>query len=115
MRKLASFVLAAGLGLVALCSANAGTYEILLPQSIYAGTVLLAPGQYRVTVDGSNAIFQEVRSERSFHAAVRVEDAGVPYEITRIRTSKNAGVERMDAIEFEGTGTKIEFSSPSQP
>ena len=77
-----SFVLTGALALVALCSANAETYEILLPQAIHAGAVLLQPGQYRVKVDGSNAIFEEVRSERLFQTAVKVEDAGTPYETT---------------------------------
>ena len=44
-----------------------------------------------------------------------MEGSPTPYKATRISTRKDAGLERMDAIELAGTGTKIEFSSPSQP
>ncbi|MDR3699124.1 MAG: hypothetical protein P4L56_05780 [Candidatus Sulfopaludibacter sp.] len=75
----------------------------------------MAPGQYRVTLDGKDAVFTDVRSARSFRTAVTVEDGPARYNATRISTSKDAGMERMDAIELAGTGTKIEFTSPTLP
>lgn len=99
----------AALFLASVTFASSKTYEILLPQPTQAGSVLLVPGQYRVTVDGTDVVFQNVRSTQSFRTAVKVEDTGAAYDVTRVSTSKNAGTQRMDAIEFEGSGTKIEF------
>lgn len=109
MTRIAALLLASGLLLANLSIARTKTCEILLAAPTQAGTVVLAPGQYRVTMEGTDAIFLDVRSARSFRTAVRVEDSGATYEVTRISTSKKAGMERMNAIEFEGSGTKIEF------
>jgi hypothetical protein len=106
---MASFFLASSLVLAGLSAAASRSCEILLAAPTQAGSILLQPGQYRVSVDGSEAVFQEVRSARSFRTAVRVEDSGAEFEKTRIRTSKNAGPRRVDVIEIEGSTTKIEF------
>jgi len=106
---MASLVLVGGLLLTSLSLCDTRSFEILLPQPTHAGGLVLAPGQYRVTVEGSDAVFQEVRSARSFRTAVKVEVSGATYPVTRIRVSKNAGAERMDAIELEGSGTRLEF------
>jgi hypothetical protein len=115
MTRIASFLCAAGLALASLTFASSATYEILLPQAIQAGNLRLAPGQYRVTLEGKDAVFTDVRSARSFRTVVTVEDGQAHYKATRISTSKDAGLERMDAMELAGTGTKIEFSNPSLP
>jgi len=104
-----SLFIASGLVLASLCAAASRSCVILLAAPTQAGSVLLQPGQYRVSVDGSEAVFQEVRSARSFRTAVTVEDSPAEFEKTRILTSKNAGPRRVDAIEIEGSTTKIEF------
>jgi len=106
---MASLLFACGLLAVGLSAAASRSCEIFLPAPTQAGSVLLQPGQYRVSVDGSEAVFQEVRSARSFRTAVTVEDSPAEFEKTRILTSKNAGPRRVDAIEIEGSTTKIEF------
>lgn len=115
MTRIARYFFAAGFVLAGLSFASSVAYEVLLPQPIQAGSLRLSPGQYRVTLDGNDAVFTDVRSARSFRTAVTVEGSPSPYKATRISTRKDAGMERMDAIELAGTGTKIEFSSPSQP
>ncbi len=115
MTRIACFLFAAGLALTGLSFASSVACEVLLPRPVQAGELRLAAGQYRVTLDGRVVVFTNVRNARCFRTAVTVEDRKAPYVATRISTSKVAGTERMDAIELEGTGTKIEFSSPSQP
>jgi hypothetical protein len=107
--RMVSLFLSLGLLLAGLSAAASRSCEILLAAPTQAGSVLLQPGQYRVSLDGSEAVFQEVRSARSFRTAVKVEDGGAEFEKTRILTNKNAGPRRVDAIEFEGSTTKIEF------
>src|SRR5579872_4224052 len=102
MKKIATAVLLATSVLSVLSIAGNRSYEILLAAPTQAGRLTLMPGQYRVMVDGSVAVFQNVRSTQSFRTPVKVEDTGAAYDVTRISTSKNAGAERMDAIEFEG-------------
>lgn len=116
MTRIVSFVFAAGLALASLSIANAKTYEILLPEATQAGSALIPSGQYRVTVDGTDAVFQDVRGIRSFRTAVKVDDRGpMLFPVTRISTTKGPGVDHLDAIELEGTGTRIEFGSPTHP
>jgi hypothetical protein len=109
MRRLASVVLAVGFLAASLFAANARSCEIFLASPTQAGSVLLLPGQYRVSLDGGEAVFQDVRSTRSFRTAVKVEDNGSAYDATRISTTHDSGARRMNAIEFEGSGTRIEF------
>ena len=74
-----------------------------------AGNITLRPGQYRVSVDGSDAVFQDVRNSHQFRIAAKVEDNGETFEQTRVRTSKHSGRRHVEAIEMEGSTTRIEF------
>lgn len=109
MVRLTSFFLAYGLLLAGVTLSAPRSCEILLASPTKAGDILLQPGQYRVSVDGSDAVFQEVRSARLFRTSVKVEDAGAAFERTRIRTSRETGPRRVDAIEIEGSSTRLEF------
>jgi hypothetical protein len=109
MTKIAVAVLLCSGLWASLALAGARSYEILLAAPTQAGKVLLVPGQYRVTVEGTDAIFQNVRSAQSLRTTVKVEDTGASYDATRIGTSRNQGTERMEMMELEGSGTRIEF------
>src|SRR5579859_4787049 len=61
------------LALAASSFAAPPSCEILLPQSTRAGTATLEPGQYRVEVEGSEAVLTNVVTGHAFTAAVRVE------------------------------------------
>src|SRR4051812_26465334 len=54
-----SFVLGAVLSLATVCFAGQKTFTIMLDKVTTAGTVKLAPGEYKVKIDGTNAVFTD--------------------------------------------------------
>ena len=82
--------------------------EILLPKPTQAGEVVLAPGQYRVWVNGSNAVFLDVVSRHSFKAPVRVETTK-PHEVSNIAVDKRGESRILKSIDLAGTDETLQF------
>jgi hypothetical protein len=97
------------LALASLSIASAKTYHITVEEPTQAGTVQLKPGEYRVKVDGSNAVFTNLDSGKSISTAVKVENTGKKHDVTAVETSKAAGSAKMQAIELGGSDETIEF------
>lgn len=106
-----SLVFSAILAFFCLNAANAKSYEILVASPTKVGGVELAPGQYRMSVEGESAVFKDVRTAREFVTAVKVENTGTSYGVTRINTTRGFGVQRIEAIELEGSGLRVEFAN----
>ncbi len=89
--------------------ASAKTYEIVLSNVTKAGSVQLKPGQYKVKVQGSNAIFTDVTSSKSFTTPVKVENAEKKFETTRVQTTKDGEADKLQEIDLGGSSTKLDF------
>ena len=74
-----------------------------------AGSVQLAAGEYSLRVQGSNAIFTNVDTGKSFTTAVKSEDAGKKFNATAVDTSSKDGTDQITAIELGGSSTKLEL------
>ena len=96
---MAALALSAGLSM-----AHARSYEILLPKSTQAGGMQLAPGQYRLTVEGDNAIFTNVQTNHSFVAPVKVETTE-KHDVTSVEV-KDAHI---TSIALGGSDETLEF------
>ncbi len=105
--KLLLSVGALALSTVAIASAK--TYDVTLSNSAKAGSVQLAPGQYKLKVEGSNAIFTDTQSRKSVTVPVKVENGKSKYSATALDTSKQSGTEQITSIELGGSMTKLEF------
>ncbi|HXS94937.1 MAG TPA: hypothetical protein VN736_10050 [Candidatus Limnocylindrales bacterium] len=103
-----NFVAIAALALSTLSIASAKSYEILLPTATQVGAVQLAAGQYRVKVEGSNAVFTNVRSEKSYTAPAKIETTQ-KHEDTAVQTKKDAAGERMESIDLGGSNQTLGF------
>ncbi len=100
------------IGVLALSGAaiaSAKTYDVSLSNSAKAGSVQLAPGDYKVKVDGSNAIFTGTKTHQSFTVPVKIENGNTKYEETALSTSKASGSDKITSIELGGSKTKLEF------
>lgn len=97
------------LTLSSLSLLSAKTYEILISAPTKAGSVQLKAGQYTVKVEGSNAIFTEVKSSESFTTPVQVETGDKKFDDTKIQRTKDGNTDRLEEIQLGGSKTKLEF------
>jgi hypothetical protein len=98
--------------ILAVCSltiASAKSYDIILSGPTKAGTVELKPGQYKLKVEGTNAVFTDVNSTKSFTTPVKVESADQKYDETRVQTTKEGDEEHIQEIDLGGSKTKLGF------
>src|SRR5215475_494902 len=99
----------AALALSSLTIVSAKSYEIILSGPTKAGSLELKAGQYRLKVDGGNAIFTDINSAKSFTTPVKVETTEKKYDDTRVQTSKDGSVDKIEEIDLGGSKTKLGF------
>jgi len=102
-----SLVLIGTLALAGIASAK--SYDIILSAPAKAGGVQLAAGEYSLKVQGSNAVFTNVETGKSFTAAVKPEDAGKKFAATAVDCNTKDGADRITSIELGGSSTKLEL------
>jgi hypothetical protein len=103
------FVLVAALAVSSLTIVSAKTYDIVLSNPTKVGSVELKPGQYKLKVDGSNAIFTDLNSSKSFTTPVKVENGDKKFDDTRVQSTKDSGGDRINEIDLGGSKTKLGF------
>lgn len=107
MKKNALLLIGA-LALATVSFASPKSCEILLPQTVRAGQVQLAAGQYRVQVQGSNAVFTNVETARQFMAPVKIENAQ-KHEVTAVEVQKDGDSSHITHIDFGGSNETLQF------
>ena len=100
-------IAAAAWPIVALAAPK--TYDVVLLAATKAGSVQLAPGEYKVKVEGSNAVFTDEHTRASFTVPVTVENTGTKFGMTALDTSKNGDIAQITSIELGGSKIKLEF------
>jgi hypothetical protein len=105
MKALAGFAL---LTMAAVSFASPRSCEILLPRQTRAGATTLAPGQYRVEVEGSRAIFTNVMTGHAFIAPVKVETTKAHAAIL-VEVDKRAGGRFLKSIDLANSDETLEF------
>ena len=104
-----SLILAGALSLGAICFAGTKSYDINLTTPAKAGNVVLAAGQYKLSVQGTNAVFTDARTRKSFTAPVKVETAPKKFHYTSVDTAPDQGSDKITSIELGGSTTQIAF------
>src|SRR3954447_4595040 len=107
-----SFVLGVVLSLATVCFAGQKTFTIVLDKVTTAGAVKLAPGEYKVKIDGTNAVFTDSKY-KSVTAPVKVETSAKKFNYTAVDAVKTGTGDSINAIEVGGTTTKLEFAKQS--
>jgi hypothetical protein len=98
------------IGTLALAGiASAKSYDIVLSSSVKAGNVQLAAGEYTLKVQGSNAVFTNVDTGKSFTTAVKAQDAGKKFNATAVDSNTKDGSEKITSIELGGSSTILEL------
>jgi hypothetical protein len=98
------------LALSAVAIAGPKTYDVVLSTSAKAGSTQLAAGEYKVKVEGSNAIFTGPQGRESVTVPVKVENGDTKYNSTVLDTSKQGDSVLITSIELGGSKIKLEFA-----
>jgi hypothetical protein len=102
-------LLIGALALSTLSLAGAKTYDIVLTQAAKAGSVQLAAGEYRLKVQGANAVFTNVDTNKSYTVPVKVENSDKKFSETAVDTNNANGSSTVESIELGGSTTKLGF------
>jgi hypothetical protein len=95
--------------LSSLCFAGQKSYAVIFSGPATVSGVKLAAGEYKVKVDGANAVFTDSKS-KSVSAPVKVENGAKKFSYTAIDASKDGTVDKVNAIEIGGSTTRLEFT-----
>jgi len=105
-----SLVLGVVLFVSSLCFAGQKSYNVIFTAPATVAGVQLKAGEYKVKVDGANAVFTD-DNHKSVSAPVTVDTASTKkFEHTIVDASKDGGVDKVNAIQLGGTTTKLEFT-----
>lgn len=107
MRK--AMLMVATLALTGLSIVSAKSYDITLSNSAKVGTVQLQPGEYKMTVDGSNVTFKNVNTNENFTTAAKIENSGKKHDATAVESDQQNGAARIKAIELGGSNETLQF------
>ena len=115
-----SLILGGLLSVSMLCFAGSKSYDVTFTSPSTVGGVTLPAGDYKVKVDGANAVFTSAHSNKAITTAVKVETVDKKYQFTAVDATKDGKTERVNAIELGGSTTKLDFapaaaSAPAVP
>jgi hypothetical protein len=105
-----SFVLGVVLSLSGLCFAGQKSYDVIFSAPATVSGVKLAAGEYKVKVDGTNAVFTNSKS-KSVTAPVKVGTGTKKFQHTAVDATKSGDTDKVNAIEFGGSTTRLEFTN----
>ena len=105
-----SLVLGVVLSLSSLCFAGQKSYDVIFSAPATVSGVKLAAGEYKVKVDGTNAVFTDAKSFKSVSTPVKVQTSEKKFQFTAVDATKADGVDKVNAIELGGSTTKLEFT-----
>ena len=101
------------LGVLAMLSlpiARAKSYNIAFNSPTMAGNAQLAAGEYTLKVEGTNAVFTNVESNKSVTASVKIENADKKYGVTSVETTQEGNALHIIDIQLGGSTTKLDFN-----
>ena len=105
-----NLLLTGALAVASLSIASAKSYDIVLANPTKVANLQLKAGEYKVKLEGTNAVFTAVESGKSFTAPAKLQTAAKKFDMTAVDTDKKTDADHISAIELGGTNTKIEFS-----
>ena len=105
-----SFLLVGVLSLCGIAAAGTKSYNISLAVAAKAGALQLAAGDYKLKIEGSNAIFMEPQTLKTFTAPIKLVPAARKFSYTAVETAEEGGSERITAIDLGGSATQVEFT-----
>lgn len=95
--------------LAGLSTASAKTYTITLSDPSVVGSTHLKPGDYKLQIEGSKAIFRDSTNHKAAEVNVKVQNFKKKFEQTEIQTKKVDGAQQVEEIRLGGARTALDF------
>jgi len=89
---------------------KAKSHAFTIVSDTKVGDVVLTRGDYKVKVEGANAIFKNEENGKTVSAPVKVEQASETFDKTMLHTMQDGSANRLTAIELKGTQTLLKFN-----
>lgn len=102
-----SFLILGAMTLASLGVASAKSYDVVLVAPAMAGANELKPGDYKLKIEGSQAVFTDVRSDKSFSVPVKVENSDKKFGNTSVESANQNGMDTIQSIDLAGSNTRV--------
>jgi hypothetical protein len=73
------------------------------------GTAKLPAGDYTLKVEGANAVFTNVDSNKSVTTPVKIETVDKKFASTSVESTQDGDTQHVTDIELGGSNTKLDF------
>jgi len=104
-----SLLIVGALTLSSLGIASAKSFDVFLGAPAMAGSTELKAGEYKLTVDGSQAVFTDVNNSKSFTVPVKIANGDRKFGQTTVETKNENGMDNIHVIDLAGSKTHLEF------
>jgi hypothetical protein len=102
-----SLLIVGALTLASLGIASAKSYDITLSAPAMAGATELKPGEYKLKLDGSQAVITGQQNTKSVTVPVKVENSDKKFDYTTVESAKQGGMDTIQAIDLGGSNTRL--------
>jgi hypothetical protein len=109
-----SLLFVGALTVASLNIASAKSYDIVLSAPAKAGTTELQPGEYKLKIEGSQAVFKDAQSDKSFSVPIQVQNAQKKFANTSVETTNQGGVALIQAIDLAVPIPELRYTSSSR-
>ena len=89
--------------------ASARSYDIAIASRCMVHDIQLHPGQYRLKLDGANAIFTDANGN-TFKTTVKVQQEARKFDDTEVQTRRVADQDHVQEIRLDGTKMQLDFN-----
>jgi hypothetical protein len=102
-----SLLILGALTLTSLGIASAKSYDIMLAAPAKAGATELKAGEYKLKVEGSQAVFTGQENSKPINVPVQIENGDRKFKDTSVESTNQGGTDRINAIELGGSNTRL--------
>lgn len=95
------------LALASLGIASAKSYDVVLTAPAMVGNNQLKPGDYKLKVEGSQAVLTDTQNSKSVNVPVKIENGDKRFDYTTVETTKHDGMDSIQAIDLGGSNTRL--------
>lgn len=103
---IATTLMFTGLALPVVAGPKYYSFTLTAPAS--AGGAELRPGEYKLKVEGAQAVIRDEQSGKTVSVPVKVEHNGQKYDQTTVQSNRKDGKDRIFEIHLGGSDTKLE-------
>jgi len=95
------------LGLTSVAFAGTKSYSIILNAPAMAGNNELKPGEYKLRIEGDQAVFTQ--DSKTWSVPVKIESGTQKFAQTLVESTNKGDMDTIKAIDLAGSTTKVQF------